>query len=160
MSKCRYLEYRIDSTGKREYYCPKRHKEVDPIANCKFCNDYFENFETNIIKPLKCRSDYEEGYARGFADGYERALRNTPTFPITTSPAHIYYDKELMKQIWHLVDEELPEMCKAVLVWCPERHNIFCAILNYDKQWEIFGTSNLLDEKVVAWRELPTYTIE
>lgn len=69
-----------------------------------------------------------------------------------------YLINELMKQIWYSVDEELPEMCKAVLVWCPERFNIFCANLNYDKQWEIFGTSNLLYEKVVAWRELPTYS--
>lgn len=71
-----------------------------------------------------------------------------------------YLINELTKQIWHSVDEELPEMCKAVLVWCPERRNIFCAILNHDKQWEIFGTSNLLYEKVVAWRELPAYTIK
>ena len=43
---------------------------------------------------LAMGSDYEEGYAKGFADGYERALRNTPTFPmVSTSPAHIVPDQ-------------------------------------------------------------------
>lgn len=99
MSKCVYLEYEINSTGtviKRKYYCSKRNDEVDPIANCKFCKDYYDGFENKNETPTasKCRSDYEEGYAKGFADGYERALKNTPTFPIiSTSPAHIVPDQ-------------------------------------------------------------------
>ena len=105
MSKCIYLEYEIDSTGKREYYCPKRNEEVDPIANCKFCKHYRDGFENKkeATTASECRSNYEEGYIRGFADGYERALRNTPTFPISTSPAHIVPDQ---LQGWRLEEND------------------------------------------------------
>lgn len=94
MNRCIYLECKLDSTGTK-YRCFYHNKEVDPIANCEFCKDHWNGFENKKEIPTasKCRSDYEEGYARGFADGYERALRDTPTFPISTSPAHIVPDQ-------------------------------------------------------------------
>ena len=64
---------------------------------------------------------------------------------------------------WIPVTERLPEEKLAVLVWCPQRKNIYCAY--YDKrnankvvysEWFIFGAFNtIIDEDVVAWMPLP-----
>lgn len=108
MSNCVYLEVclesKIDNTGttsKRNYFCLYRNKGVDPSVSCNDCKYYFNRLgfddfgnKKEIPTASKCRSDYEEGYAKGFADGYERALKNTPTFPIiSTSPARIVPDQ-------------------------------------------------------------------
>lgn len=56
---------------------------------------------------------------------------------------------------WIPVSEKLPKENTAVLVWCPERKNIYCAFLE-EKQWWIFGGyfSKVILE-VIAWMPLP-----
>jgi hypothetical protein len=67
---------------------------------------------------------------------------------------------ELVKQIepeqkWIPVSERLPEDSYAVLVWCPERKNIYCAYLEKE-QWWIFGAFvQIVPNEVVAWMPLP-----
>lgn len=64
---------------------------------------------------------------------------------------------------WIPVTERLPEEKLAVLVWCPQRSNIYCAYhdkRNVNKvvysEWFIFGAFNtLVNENVVAWMPLP-----
>ena len=58
---------------------------------------------------------------------------------------------------WILVKEDLPEFGHAVLVYCPDNKNIFCACLVGKCEWHIFGTSRRLEEEVVAWTNLPDY---
>lgn len=49
----------------------------------------------------------------------------------------------------------LPEEGSAVLVWCPERKNIYCAYLE-EKQWWIFGAYfEKLKLEVTKWQPLP-----
>lgn len=64
--------------------------------------------------------------------------------------------KQLREQTtWIPCSERYPEESTAVLVWCPERKNIYCAYLE-EKQWWIFGAwfqKVALD--VVAWMPLP-----
>lgn len=56
---------------------------------------------------------------------------------------------------WIPVSERLPEERIAVLVWCPERKNIYCAYLE-EKQWWIFGAYfQKVPLEVLAWMPLP-----
>ena len=56
---------------------------------------------------------------------------------------------------WIPVSERLPEESTAVLIWCPERKNIYCAYLE-EKQWWIFGAYYLkVTIEVIAWMPLP-----
>jgi hypothetical protein len=56
---------------------------------------------------------------------------------------------------WIPVYERLPEDSYAVLVWCPERKNIYCAYREED-QWWIFGAYfEKVTLDVVAWMPLP-----
>ena len=56
---------------------------------------------------------------------------------------------------WIPVSEILPEESTAVLVWCPERKNIYCAYYE-EKQWWIFGAYwEKVTEEIVAWMPLP-----
>lgn len=49
----------------------------------------------------------------------------------------------------------LPKEGSAVLVWCPERKNIYCAYLE-EKQWWIFGAYfEKLKLEVTKWQPLP-----
>ena len=58
-------------------------------------------------------------------------------------------------QQWIPVSERLPKERVAVLVWCPERKNIYCACYE-EKQWWIFGAYfNKIEFDVVAWMPLP-----
>ena len=64
----------------------------------------------------------------------------------------------LEKQItdgWIPCSERLPEERIAVLVWCPERKNIYCACYE-EKQWWIFGAYfKKVELDVIAWMPLP-----
>lgn len=67
--------------------------------------------------------------------------------------------KQLRKQTktgrWITVSERLPEENYAVLVWCPERKNIYCAYLE-EGQWWIFGAYfEKVKLEVIAWQPLP-----
>ena len=46
--------------------------------------------------------------------------------------------KALERSEWIPVSERLPEERTSVLIWCPERKNIYCAYLE-ENQWWIFG---------------------
>ena len=59
------------------------------------------------------------------------------------------------EQKWIPVSERLPEESTAVLIWCPERKNIYCAYLE-KKQWWIFGAYfQKVTLEVIAWMPLP-----
>lgn len=58
-------------------------------------------------------------------------------------------------QRWISVNDELPEPRHAVLVWCPERKNSYCAY-TVDGRWIIFGSNGyVLEESVEAWMYAP-----
>ena len=57
---------------------------------------------------------------------------------------------------WIPVSERLPEEKQAVLVWCPQYKNIYCAYLEKE-QWWIFGAFvQIVPNEVIAWMPLPT----
>jgi hypothetical protein len=58
-------------------------------------------------------------------------------------------------QEWIPVSERLPEVHKAVLVWCPEHRNIFCASCDDYGEWNIFGAYCRVHDEVIAWMPLP-----
>jgi len=62
---------------------------------------------------------------------------------------------------WILVSERLPEDKQAVLVWCPQYQNIYCAYLE-KKQWWIFGAFvQIVPNEITAWMPLPApYKVE
>lgn len=64
--------------------------------------------------------------------------------------------ERIINNQWIYVKENLPEERHAVLVYCPQQKNIYCAY--YDKkEWWIFGgAKRRIGLKVVAWRPLPT----
>ena len=64
--------------------------------------------------------------------------------------------KRLLEQTqWISCSEKLPEENYAVLVWCPERKNNYCAYLA-EGQWWIFGAySAKVQSEVKAWQPLP-----
>lgn len=56
---------------------------------------------------------------------------------------------------WISVKERLPEEHHAVLVYCTERKNAYCAYLE-ENQWWIFGAyREKITEEIVAWMPLP-----
>ena len=56
---------------------------------------------------------------------------------------------------WIPVSEKLPEDRQAVLVWCPQYKNIYCAYLEKE-QWWIFGAFvQIVPNEVIAWMPLP-----
>ena len=64
--------------------------------------------------------------------------------------------KRLLEQTqWIPVSERLPEETRAVLVWCPQYKNIYCAYLKKE-QWWIFGAFfQIVPNEVIAWLPLP-----
>ena len=59
------------------------------------------------------------------------------------------------EQKWIPVSEKLPEGKRAVLVWCPQYKNIYCAYLEKE-QWWIFGAFiQIVPNEVIAWMPLP-----
>lgn len=81
----------------------------------------------------------------GDADGIERAIANG--IPLSKT--------EESKGKWIPVSEKLPEVNKAVLVWCPEHRNIFCASCDDYGEWNIFGAYHRVHDEVTAWQPLP-----
>ena len=56
---------------------------------------------------------------------------------------------------WIPVSERLPEDKQAVLVWCPQYKNIYCAYFEKE-QWWIFGAFvQMVPNEVKAWMPLP-----
>lgn len=60
---------------------------------------------------------------------------------------------------WISVEDELPESHLAVLVWCPDRKNIFCACYSAEnKAWTLFGSFGYpVYEKVTHWANVPMH---
>ena len=55
---------------------------------------------------------------------------------------------------WIPVSERLPKSRVAVMVYCPEHKNQYCAFYA-DKHWQVFGAYDTVWEEVIAWRPLP-----
>ena len=54
---------------------------------------------------------------------------------------------------WIPVSERLPEPHVAVMVYCPEYKNQYCA--SYDnKQWKVFGSHVTIWDEVTCWKPL------
>lgn len=67
----------------------------------------------------------------------------------------IAIDKIEQEHEWISVAERLPEESTAVLVWCPERKNIYCAYYE-EKHWWIFGAYwEEIKMEITAWMPLP-----
>lgn len=96
-------------------------------------------------------------------------LQNYACFPTEwvneeQSKIHSYYANKLTEILklteqynngWIPCSERLPEENYAVLVWCPERKNIYCAYLE-EGQWWIFGAYfEKVKLEVIAWMPLP-----
>lgn len=63
--------------------------------------------------------------------------------------------KAVTKTRWIPISKRMPEENTAVLVWCPERKNIYCAYFE-EKQWWIFGADfQKVPFEVIAWMPLP-----
>lgn len=58
---------------------------------------------------------------------------------------------------WIPVSEKMPRAYHAVLVYCPEYMNAYCASLNADGQWLYFAqdVSRIVSERVTHWMPLP-----
>ena len=60
---------------------------------------------------------------------------------------------------WIPVSERLPEPHVAVMVYCPEYKNQYCA--SYDnKQWKVFGSHVTIWDEVTCWKPLSHDTYE
>ena len=110
--------------------------------------DYIESMPPVNPQPKLCDDAIDRVEAIKIASGYchpaniPKELAKLP--PVTPEPR------------WIPVSERLPEENIAVLVWCPERKNIYCAYLDED-QWWIFGAYlQKVTFDVIAWMPLPT----
>lgn len=59
---------------------------------------------------------------------------------------------------WISVEDRLPEeLFTAVLIYCPDKDNIYCAYLNARNEWHIFdqGSGLWVLERVTHWMPLP-----
>lgn len=59
---------------------------------------------------------------------------------------------------WISVKDRLPdELFTAVLIYCPDNDNIYCAYLNARNEWHIFdqGSGLWVLERVTHWMPLP-----
>lgn len=67
----------------------------------------------------------------------------------------IAIDKIEQEHKWIPATEKLPEESTAVLVWCPERKNIYCAYYE-EKRWWIFGAYwEQIEMEITAWMPMP-----
>lgn len=60
---------------------------------------------------------------------------------------------------WISVEDRLPEeLFSAVLIYCPDRNNIYCVYLNARNEWHIFddGAGQQITERVTHWMPLPS----
>lgn len=60
---------------------------------------------------------------------------------------------------WISVEDRLPdELFMAVLIYCPDKNNIYCAYLNARNEWHIFdqGSGLWVLERVTHWMPLPS----
>ena len=81
---------------------------------------------------------------------YENVIKDLPS--VTPAPK---------MGMWIPVSERLPEDKQAVLVWCPQYKNIYCAYFEKE-QWWIFGAFvQMVPNEVKAWMPLPEpYMVE
>ena len=55
---------------------------------------------------------------------------------------------------WISVKERMPEPRVAVMVYCPEHKNQYCAFYE-NKHWWVFGAYGTVWEEVTHWKPLP-----
>jgi hypothetical protein len=73
--------------------------------------------------------------------------------------AEVLHNSGYRKSEWISVEDRLPdELFAAVLIYCPDRDNIYCAYLNARNEWHIFdyGAGQQVDERVTHWMPLPS----
>ena len=115
-----------------------------------------ENKKAEIVSQQPCEDYVSRDDAIELIAGTDETNGNEPVF---SGKQVIKMLKSLPsvtpKAKWIPVSEKLPEEKSAVLVWCSERKNIYCAYLE-EKQWWIFGAfSEEVIEDVIAWMPLP-----
>lgn len=92
---------------------------------------------------------YSEYEIREALDGVLRVLEQDPMSKLERIKEIISDPK------WILISEKLPRERRAVLVYCPERKNIYCGYYE-ETQWWIYGAYfTKIEEDVVAWQPLP-----
>lgn len=91
---------------------------------------------------------FSADFLEGMKDGYYRAKSELKCMPSVNL-------QESKTGNWIPVSESLPEDRYAVLVWCPQYKNIYCAYREKE-QWWIFGAiSQKVPNEVVEWMHLP-----
>lgn len=64
--------------------------------------------------------------------------------------------ESIINNQWISVEENLPEERHAVLVYCPQQKNIYCAYYDKNEWWTFGDIKKQIEFEVVAWRPLPT----
>ena len=121
-------------------------KQIQPCEDCISREAVMKHLENITMDTNPDNYDNKDKWyqANGFnlcKVGIEMYVKNLPSVTPKTK--------------WIPVSERLPEERIAVLVWCPERKNIYCACYE-EKQWWIFGAYfKKVELDVIAWMPLP-----
>jgi len=110
-----------------------------------------------MSKDIKNAIEYIKSYRKLDEDAHNMSPKDSRIY-FETDICLKYWDmaiQALEQTQWIPVSERLPEENYAVLVWCPERKNNYCAYLA-EGQWWIFGAySAKVQSEVKAWMPLP-----